>query len=453
MPAVSVIVPVFDPGERIGRCVDSLLAQTLRDVELIFVDDGSTDSTPAALDALAARHPRVRVEHLPHSGWPGRPRNAGLDLARGDHVFFADDDDWLEPDALERLHATALADDADIVVGKVVGHGRSSARRLFAEDLHGVRFADHALRLLELPTVHKLFRRTFLERHRLRFPEGPRRLEDHAFVVAAYFRAERISVLADPPAYHWVFHDRVHNISYRPVDAGYFASVGEVLDLVERETPPGALRDRLRAHWYRDNMLAWLTGARLLNRGAHRQEEVFTAIRELALARFGPEVHAHLPFALRVRSRLLRRGSLDALRALARFEAGLAARVRWRDEQVSARLAGVEFTPSGHWVPPAALRGALSDSDLDAGAAELRGSRIGLHVARGPLEYEVRASTRVRLPRAGRGAPALSARAGERLPAGDWTLVATVDVAGFRATAEVARLGDLARGRRTPANR
>ena len=62
---------------------------------MIFVDDGSTDGTRRRLDALAAEHDHVRVEHIPNSGWPGRPRNVGLDLARGEFVYFVDNDDWL----------------------------------------------------------------------------------------------------------------------------------------------------------------------------------------------------------------------------------------------------------------------------------------------------------------------------------------------------------------------
>ncbi len=81
MPAralkISVIVPVYNPGRNIDECLDSLLGQTMpaAEHELIFVDDGSTDGTPARLAALAAEHPHVRVERIPNSGWPGRPRN------------------------------------------------------------------------------------------------------------------------------------------------------------------------------------------------------------------------------------------------------------------------------------------------------------------------------------------------------------------------------------------
>jgi glycosyltransferase involved in cell wall biosynthesis len=102
MPKVSVVVPVFEPGPLIEPLIASLLVQTMPagERELVFVDDGSRDGTAERLDTLAAEHLGVRVLHIPNSGWAGRPRNVGLDAARGEFVFFADHDDWLDPEAL-----------------------------------------------------------------------------------------------------------------------------------------------------------------------------------------------------------------------------------------------------------------------------------------------------------------------------------------------------------------
>src|SRR5206468_1663043 len=120
---VSVVVPVYNPGRHVDALIASLLGQSLPsdEYEVIFGDDGCTDGTAERLDALAAQHDHIRVVHdAPNSGWPGRPRNLAMDEARGTYVYFADGDDWLGPEALERMYDYAEANDSDIVWGRVV---------------------------------------------------------------------------------------------------------------------------------------------------------------------------------------------------------------------------------------------------------------------------------------------------------------------------------------------
>lgn len=118
---VSVIVPVYNPGAYIEDCIASLLRQSLPpdEYEVLFVDDGSTDGTPARLDAVAAEHPRVTVVHQENSGWSGKPRNVGIAAAEGEYVMFVDNDDYLGDEALERMYDYGVANDADVVVGKM----------------------------------------------------------------------------------------------------------------------------------------------------------------------------------------------------------------------------------------------------------------------------------------------------------------------------------------------
>src|SRR4051794_327604 len=396
----------------IDPLIESLLGQTLADCELVFVDDGSTDETPARLDALAAAHAQVRVRHIENSGWPGRPRNVGLELATGEFVFFADNDDWLGPEALERLCGRAVRDDADVVVGKVVGHGKVVPRRIFTANRHDLAAADAPFGLL---TPHKLFRRALLDEHGLRFPEGRRPLEDHALVVPAFFHARRIAIVADYPCYHWVLRRDRENASAQNSDMQAFhASVAEVLDLVDAHTEPGELRDRLYLRWYRGKLLGRVGNARFVRAGAPRRQERFEAARALVEARFAPHLDARLPYALRLRAALLRRGSLDGLETLGRYDRSLRPtarlqRVAGDGTWMTLRVNGVLRRP-GDREPPLVVRdgkrlrfdapeleGVLAGEDLDAtGALADDRALLFLRSADG-VEWELPTDVRVKL--------------------------------------------------------
>lgn len=113
---VSVIVPVYNVEEYLGRCVDSVLAQTYQNLEVILVDDGAQDSSGSICDAYARKDPRVRVIHKANGGLSSA-RNAGIDIAKGDYLEFVDSDDWIEPDAVENLLQLALLHQVELVVG------------------------------------------------------------------------------------------------------------------------------------------------------------------------------------------------------------------------------------------------------------------------------------------------------------------------------------------------
>ncbi|MDP9497872.1 MAG: glycosyltransferase [Actinomycetota bacterium] len=190
-PVVSVVVAAYQVERWIGRFLDSVLAQTLDPaaVELVVVDDGSTDGTGALLDAFAADRPGVVVVHQANSGGPGGPRNTGVRLSRGEFLFFADPDDVLAPDGLELLVAAARRNDADVVLGRLVGVGRSAPRAPFAADVErGDVWSTRAVWSL---SAQKLFRRDLVVENGLRFVEGLRYAEDQEFVLGAYLAARR----------------------------------------------------------------------------------------------------------------------------------------------------------------------------------------------------------------------------------------------------------------------
>ncbi len=113
-PLISVIVPVYNILEYLPRCVASITRQTWQNLELLLVDDGSTDGTGTLCDELAAEDSRIRVFHKENGG-SSSARNLGIDKAAGDYLGFVDSDDYIEPDMYQRLLAAALKYDAPIV--------------------------------------------------------------------------------------------------------------------------------------------------------------------------------------------------------------------------------------------------------------------------------------------------------------------------------------------------
>lgn len=461
---VSVVIPVYNPGRYIDDCIASLLRQSLptTEFEAIFVDDGSTDGTGKRLERLAGDHTNVRAIRIPNSGWPGRPRNIGLEAATGRYVYFVDNDDWLGPEALERLWDMAERTDADVVVGKEVGHGKGVPRHLFRRNVDDATF--HNSPLLDLLTPHKLFRRWFLETHGIRFPEGRRRLEDHVFVMKTYFAARRISILADYPCYHWVKRDDAGNATDRYADPrGYYENVREVLDIVDAYTEPGPLRDRMYAHWYRSKGLERLRGARWAHGPDAPALEVFKEVRRLAHERIAPDVVGRLPMKFRVRSRAVLAGRPDLVTAQAQLEHGLSAEVTVRSyERSAAQLAvclsatlrdatgaPMHFRRDGDrllWDPPGPLAAdpAITDDDLDVTNDIPRaGLALVLRQRESGVEHDVPARVE-RVLSDDPSAPTLElgARAevdlgriaaGSPLEAGVWDLFAAVHACGWSA--------------------
>ncbi|RRR85452.1 glycosyltransferase family A protein [Streptomyces sp. RP5T] len=325
---VSVVIPVYNPGNYIEDCVASLRRQSLppEEFEAIFVDDGSTDDTPARLDALAAEVANITVIHQEASGWSGKPRNVGIEASRGEFVMFVDNDDYLGDEALERMYDYAVANGADVVVGKMAGKGRGVPVELFRRN-HPRATVDNAP-LIDSLTPHKMFRRAFLDRIGLRFPEGRRRLEDHVFVTEAYLRADNVSVLSDYVCYYHLKRDDASNAGFQRFDpVGYFANLREALDVVEKYTEPGPTRDRLFRRWLRNEMVERMRGKRLLAAPEDYRKELFAEIRGVVVERFGPGVAAGLQPTQQVVAALIADGRLDDLVAFAEWEASVASRV------------------------------------------------------------------------------------------------------------------------------
>jgi glycosyltransferase involved in cell wall biosynthesis len=302
---VSVVVPLHNPSTGFDELCASLWAQSLPDdaYEVVFVDDGSTDDTPERLARLAREHPNVRVHRIPASGWPGRPRNVGVEHARGTYVFFSDQDDELFPEALERMCATADEHASDVVMGKVVQAGANTPYwPLWRRDVAVADLVHDGVTLSR--TVHKLFRRSFLLDHDIRFPEGPVRLEDYHVMGQVFAASPRVSVLASYPCYRWIKHPG--NTSSRPTDpAEYWGYFTEAMNLVDTLGGPADVSDALKIAatgqaFTRPFIASWLRHPR------ERQAEELAATAQW--------VDDAVPARLDDRQPLVRRAHLQALR-------------------------------------------------------------------------------------------------------------------------------------------
>jgi glycosyltransferase involved in cell wall biosynthesis len=344
---VTVVVPVYNPGKYIEPCIAGLLGQSLprERFEVVFVDDGSTDETPERLDRLSAEHPGfIHVVHQPNSGWPGKPRNVGTDMARGDYVFFSDHDDRLEPEALERMVAMARRTKADVLIPKMVSRGRPVPHRIVRANIdHVVLGKDQVQQSL---TPHKLFRREFLTERGLRWLEGKVRLEDELFVMEAYVRAEVISVLGDYPCYTRFGRDDRGNAALEAWEpAWYFSFVEQVIDIVEAHTEPGEVRDSLLMRQYDGKMLRKVTGRRPLRRGIKAQQDTFEEVRRISMARFRPDFHELLPITKRAEACTVLANRIDLMADLATTTGRVRGRasfrsLTWQDDRWIAEVEG-----------------------------------------------------------------------------------------------------------------
>lgn len=204
---VSVIVTVYNLEMYIRQCIDSIVNQTLEDIEIICVDDGSTDKSLEILKEYENNDSRIRVVTQENAG-AGAARNKGMSLASGKYLSFLDGDDFFEPDMLEKAYKLAEADEADFVVYK---------SNQYHTESETYTFPSWVVREAELPPYHpfsfrqvttnvfkvfvgwawdKLYRKEFIDKYNLKFQEQ-RTSNDMYFVFAALVLAKRISVVPE----------------------------------------------------------------------------------------------------------------------------------------------------------------------------------------------------------------------------------------------------------------
>ncbi|MET9362040.1 glycosyltransferase family A protein [Streptomyces sp. NPDC006632] len=318
-PVVTVIVPVHNTLRYLERCLESVEAQTLgrRKLEVIAVDDGSSDGSGDWLDAWARAHDNVRVVHQEPSGGAGKPRNVGITMARGTYLFFLDSDDYLGRDALRRMVAMADREDSDVVYGRIVGVGRTAPVE-FRTTSPEVSLYDSPVYWTLAP--YKLWRRSLIEKHGLRFAEHRLLNEDVAFAVPAVLHARKISVVANHDCYYLEGRGDGTNASSQDVDwVDQLAFVGGILRTLADLVPAGRERDKLMERHFHGEVLSMFAEPYLARDEAGRKE-IADAARVLLDEWTTEPIMEALPPRLRLRVHCLRNGLLDELTEIVRAD-------------------------------------------------------------------------------------------------------------------------------------
>ena len=153
---ISVIIPVFNVEEYLNQCVESVLAQTYKNYEIILVDDGSVDASPKICDEYAEQYENISVFHKENGG-ASSARNFGLKQSKGLYLYFLDSDDYLENDALEKMITSATEHNADLVFIEAKTIGKDGAMLTGDYDYHKQYVADLPSRVMEEMYAHKEF--------------------------------------------------------------------------------------------------------------------------------------------------------------------------------------------------------------------------------------------------------------------------------------------------------
>ncbi len=207
-PKVSIIVPVYNTEKYLSKCLMSLSQQTLKDIEIIIVNDGSTDNSLFVISEFAKEDCRIKVMSQKNK-LQGAARNNGTKIATGEYIGFVDSDDWIDNDYYEKLYAAAKKYDSDIALATSVriGHGRTKKRLNITKEefVRGVQEKFDICRLAKNPCpTNKIYKREMLIKNNLKWPEGCY-CEDKLFVTQAVYYAN--GVVSVPGVNYYYFRN------------------------------------------------------------------------------------------------------------------------------------------------------------------------------------------------------------------------------------------------------
>ncbi len=207
---VSVVIPIYNTERYLPRCLDSILSQTLEDIEVICVDDFSSDGSRVILEEYASLDTRIRIILLNENHSAGYARNQGMDIATGEYIYFLDSDDWIDPDYLSEMYSHAVSSGNEIVINAnwYLEYENPSKRKLWYDPgfvkKDVLYYSPDVVQRYLLPVVWcRLFKVSFLREHSIRFPLI-KSAEDVYFIWLSEILQES-SYIFRGPYYHYFY--------------------------------------------------------------------------------------------------------------------------------------------------------------------------------------------------------------------------------------------------------
>ncbi len=273
-PKVSIILPVYNVQGYLPRCLKSLIDQTLKDIEIICVNDASTDDSLAILECFARKDKRIKIINQENGG-PGVARNNGIQAATGEYIGFIDPDDWVKEDMYEKLYNQAKKLNSDIVIcdyvryqswtNRILEHNffEKAVKYIKAEPVE-VESGKNIDRETLLDTLlispcyswNRIYRRSLLQKNNIRFTDNMC-YEDCPFILQSHILAKNVSFL-DYAGYNYILRKQSIVRSYTKKYLDFF----EITEKLEQILTEQNLRDRmaLNLHYFKTMNMAWTYG-------------------------------------------------------------------------------------------------------------------------------------------------------------------------------------------------
>ena len=251
MSKISVIVPVYNVEKYLRKCLDSILAQTFQDLEIIVVDDGATDQSPQICEEYAKLDSRVRVIHKENGGLSSA-RNCGIEAATSPYIGFIDSDDYIKEDMYEVLYSVITENDADIAMCNLIHcyDGIVNQTDVEQEVLH--LDSEQAIKMVfeakktSVTAVNKLYKKEIFEE--IRYPIG--KLSEDAFVIVDILMKAKKIVYTSAQEYYYVHRrNSITSSVFKERDMNVIEAYEKNLDLLQKYYPNLEQLGKMRLIW------------------------------------------------------------------------------------------------------------------------------------------------------------------------------------------------------------